>query len=603
MCKKAISVQCYYVLFTTLVMVYLVLRAWKVPLVHDEVITFFNYISYGRLAPFNDYTDANHHLLNTWLSRLSFLLFGGGPLALRLPNLLFFPLYAFYAFRLSQKTEDTMLRIAFLLMMLGSFFFLEFFAFTRGYGMSMALMLMFLSHSLDWMEAAKRRDFFLLLGALSLALLANLTLIPLMGLGLGILLLHTLVGQRRSLFLYLIPLGIMGAFAWLAFEYKEMGLLYYGSPDNSLMLMLETHLLMLFGTQAAWLKGVFLLALGMLLVLYLNVWRNEGFSSLTSARYFLAHLFFGVLAGILGMHHFGGINYPEDRTSLYLYPLGIIAGIALIAGFKGKAFPAMRMSASLMALGILVHGLSHINLRMAACWPNELVPARFFERMEAESKAQEWPYTLSAHRLRSVVWAYYNFDRQGGMPYAHFTQHPDTFADYQLINRDKYPGWDRLYEILEEEPANQSLLVRRKKPLVRIPETAIIQRSTEDTLRSEFFNLQDPDRSKPLPPGSYVVQIGLVVSSPAVPFEAWLVATTADTAGSTLAYEATKLDWVARRWEKDTLRTSMLLRVEEGREAYGMSYLWNLRQQPFFIHEARVQWLRLGVQEEKNPDF
>lgn len=60
----------YFILFI-LLWAYLWLRAIYVPLVHDEIATFYHYIQTGRFLPYLSHWDANNHFLNsalTWLS-------------------------------------------------------------------------------------------------------------------------------------------------------------------------------------------------------------------------------------------------------------------------------------------------------------------------------------------------------------------------------------------------------------------------------------------------------------------------------------------------------------------------------------------------------
>ena len=110
--------------------VYLWLRAYYIPFTHDEVATFFHYINSERFIPFvNAHWYANNHVLNTVLSFLTYKLFGASELSLRLPNLLFFPVFFFFASKLFCEIKDIFLRWLFILTLCLSHYFIEFLPF------------------------------------------------------------------------------------------------------------------------------------------------------------------------------------------------------------------------------------------------------------------------------------------------------------------------------------------------------------------------------------------------------------------------------------------------------------------------------------------
>jgi hypothetical protein len=120
-----------------LVFIYLIFRALYVPLVHDEAATFFHYIVSENFIPPEAHWDANNHILNSALTYLSYSLFGSSELSLRIPNLLTFIIYVVYTFKISKIISNKLLRWVFLISLILAHNFIEFFALTRGYGMSM----------------------------------------------------------------------------------------------------------------------------------------------------------------------------------------------------------------------------------------------------------------------------------------------------------------------------------------------------------------------------------------------------------------------------------------------------------------------------------
>ncbi len=130
-----------YIILSLIVISIAVLRAWFVPVSHDEAATFFNYVQRFHLSPFQAIPDANNHILNTYVTYFLFKLFGSGAFALRLSNLIFLPFYLFFCYKLSKELSSIFLRWIFLLAMVGTFHYMEFFAITRGYGISLTFLM------------------------------------------------------------------------------------------------------------------------------------------------------------------------------------------------------------------------------------------------------------------------------------------------------------------------------------------------------------------------------------------------------------------------------------------------------------------------------
>ena len=159
-----------------LVLIYLILRSIYVPLVHDEAETFFIYFVNGHFLPYQGWVSANNHFLNSFLGHLSFLTFGPEEWALRLPNLIFVPIYGYYLFKLSATIKNTYIRFCALMALLGATFFTEFFALARGYGMAMAMLIVFLYHLQSYLSNKKFKPFLYAQITGFIGLLASLTL-------------------------------------------------------------------------------------------------------------------------------------------------------------------------------------------------------------------------------------------------------------------------------------------------------------------------------------------------------------------------------------------------------------------------------------------
>ena len=128
--------------------IYIVLRALHVPPYSDEVITFFTYVQTGDFQPFYAHVDANNHVLNSLLAHASYLIFGNSIFALRLPNVLFFLLYLYFAWQIRNLFRSNSVGLLWFITICTCHYLITFFHLARGYGISMALLLGALYHLL-----------------------------------------------------------------------------------------------------------------------------------------------------------------------------------------------------------------------------------------------------------------------------------------------------------------------------------------------------------------------------------------------------------------------------------------------------------------------
>ncbi len=122
---------------------YLCLRAYYIPITHDEASTFLVYVTQPLSNTFLGIPPlAANHILHTLLVKCSAYLFGNEVFFLRLPVLLSYLLYFFFSLLLLQRLTS---KPFWIFVGLSSLHFhpylLEFFALSRGYGLSIALMM------------------------------------------------------------------------------------------------------------------------------------------------------------------------------------------------------------------------------------------------------------------------------------------------------------------------------------------------------------------------------------------------------------------------------------------------------------------------------
>ncbi len=130
---------------------YAVLRALRVSLTIDEAITFNEYVSRGFGGLFRIDT-ANNHILNTLLTWLTTRIAGTGVFALRLPNLASHILYLVFSVRLLDRYLRGAAAVAGFVVLNANPYVLEFFSLSRGYGISLGLLMASLYYLFRFMD-------------------------------------------------------------------------------------------------------------------------------------------------------------------------------------------------------------------------------------------------------------------------------------------------------------------------------------------------------------------------------------------------------------------------------------------------------------------
>lgn len=123
---------------------YILLRAWAIPVTHDEAATtiLFTENDYAKLIRFDyGYISANNHLLNTLAAKFFSDWFGISPMSIRLGNVLASIGYLVAGFAIGKQLfgQNVALRAAAAAIWVGNPYLTEFFSLARGYGMSAAL--------------------------------------------------------------------------------------------------------------------------------------------------------------------------------------------------------------------------------------------------------------------------------------------------------------------------------------------------------------------------------------------------------------------------------------------------------------------------------
>lgn len=586
-----------FIAISLLIWAYLWLRAIFVPLVHDEIATFHNYIQIAKFLPYASHWDANNHILNSAISALFYRIFGLSPLVIRLANLMMFPLFCLYLWKSGKFFSQPVVRWAFYISLLMSHGFLEFFSLSRGYGISMALLMPALYYLIRMTEqySVQRLIAVLLWGAF--ATLANLSLFNTYLLITIYLLLfsgfsHQLSTLKQRIismgWVFLTGLPFLTLFSMISFEFRAKGLLYTGGGNGIWEDTIKTLLFRLFSKEDLLLLILVLLLFSLIVVVTAIRLTKE--RNIFSSRLVFAIFLAGNLAGAVLLHLIFKVNYPENRVAIFLFPI-FTGALCFAADDLPRLLRSKTALISLIPLALIpIHFFTHLNLSHASFYVEDLIPASFYQTVKKHHQSGDYPPIVSGNRLTHFCWSFYDFCANGTESQISFTGFPERISDFQIADSADLNYFKGDYTIVDSSDVNQRYLLKRNVLAVRmlIAEKSHIR--TPGLVKNEYVSLYSGNLPA-LNGQSAYIGITAEIYSPEEPFHTWIVAEVKDTAGQTVQYERVSLYWFRPAWNESSKQFKnglFLSRILPGAVTLKL-YVWNIEKVPFSVDKGTVK--------------
>lgn len=604
-----------YILLSTLVFIYLLLRAIYVPLVHDEIATFFYYIQQIDVNPLAGANpDANNHILNSLLSGISHKYLGYSALSIRLPNLLSFILYAFFLWKIGQFLSNKWTQVTFYLSLLCAVYFVQFFALSRGYGMSMAFLFGVFYYCLTLYAKSSARNVAFGLVFMILAVFANMSLLPLIIL-LAIVV-KVLVLKRFKEYNTFKSVGwiVPSVVFWIvgmyyaiiiSFKMKNEGALYYGELDGFWEITVKSQLLMLFETDGMMAQICALVFVFLLVWLVIKGVSADKFNSIFDTHYLFFYLLVGSVIGIELMAIVLHVNYPEDRVGMYLVPL-TIGSFCFAIDKQPLSFSRLL----LISLAIFpVHFLFTLNVSKSSLWQVEYIPERFYQTIKNDTSPHGYGATVGGDGQRIFtytqkiyadtaspkpnmmqLWQKTLFDSNLNIVREN---HPARYLDYLICKPQYIQSILPLFDSVDYAQDTKFRLYKRKQPpnLTKLREFVTPPKSESTEEFVEFYHQKFDTLTHD------ALQLGLTLNLQSLqhPFRARVVTEIRNSkTGEKLDYQFFQLNWMYQKTEQtETIRQRFIVNnlKEFTRDSTIeiVFYLWNIRQKPFTLYGAKVE--------------
>ena len=322
-----------WVIIIYLITMYVVaLKAATAPITHDESITILiwsstDFINVWKMVSIHGVpADANNHIINSFLTKISEKLFGFTEFVHRLPNVLSFTVFYIglvFSLKILSKDDTTIL----LSLPIGIFYigFLDFFSLSRGYGISFALIMASLQQSLSFIKTNRIANLISSQILCILSVLANFTSLNFYVAQLAIITLIILYTNKRNgaKELAILTASFMIGCLLIAPPILKLlgsGAFYFGSNSGLLRSVFGTMLKELSGKQSK----IFELFLAILMILGLGYKligsiKNKSLIASTST-YFTAILIL-ITISIYLQSIILSTPYITRRATLYLWPI------------------------------------------------------------------------------------------------------------------------------------------------------------------------------------------------------------------------------------------------------------------------------------------
>lgn len=583
---------------------YLVMRSVWLPIQHDEAATFYYYIQTGNFLPPNAHWDANNHILNSFLSHISYKLFGNEVWILRLPNLLSFALFFWSSWKISALLKKPLIRWGLFLSLVMAHYLFEFFGQTRGYGLSMALLLTAIWVLLQFLKNRSTFILFSIIFILFLATAANLTLLTSSFLMIAYALIIPFSQDgfssktiRLTFGSLLLSILLFAPLVWFSFALKKGGALYYGGMSgfwdytgSSLSLYFTGYYNFLLSIIYSVLFYVLVLTSIFILLKIKNL------KTIVSEypSFIFIWLLTGSVASVFTLRYLLNVNFPEDRTAVYLYPF-LVGAIAFLINDLHKI---SNKNLSLLAIPLFyfpLHFLFKINTSTTIFPMAENPPREFFDIVSNQKPlhGHGYPLTIGGYHMQRLCWSYMNHQNGGHQGEMLVSNHIDTLCDFQIIDITRVlpNNFEHLYAPLNDKPKNNLNLYQRKKQLTYHPVHRIDSITNWNHSQDEYFDLfvyNIPDSLKEKP---FFVGVNATIDVHNYPFVASVVISQQNAAGKELSQENIHLDWMKKKWDNqiNNLKHGIIIPPVHPDSKQLLVYLWNQKNNSFLIRNGKVE--------------
>jgi hypothetical protein len=564
---------------TLLILGYLLLRAAFTEFIVDEAVSYHYYAYKGRFYGENIHWDAANHPLNSLLGHLMFKVFGDLYLTLRMFSLLSFLLYAWSAYQLCKGFSRKSLVYLSFLSLVSIPYLLEYFAYFRGYGLSMGPYLASIYFMIRFFKDKKVKYLGSCYLFLVIALSANLTLINSVVLLMFGAILFQIVGYKTfklkaHILLFVINIGMVMAtfpFVRFAFDLKENGCLYYAALDGFWDITAVSLIEVVFFKSHNHLMYAFIALFIVLSYISLKKWITYGFIKWAELDWSVyLYLFLGNFVASVVLAELLAVNYPMDRTGMYFIPIFLLLLFQLLERLKWSEYLLIYFPISLF---------SNLSLHGSVYTPEQRLTSAFFDKVNKFIKPNytiggfptlvpNWEFLSSKSKEKKSV-LLKGFEESKKVDVLILQGITPIYSDFYNPYLKKY------YKVIARDNITKHVAYLRK---TRIPKTLVYSKS--NLLKrgdSEFINIIETVVLDSLEINSlFTVNITGNLDIESKSNDTQLVVSVTNNKGAILSYQTVDFDIIFQnQFVKNRIVHNFIVENLNDNEINISVYLWN----------------------------
>mgnify|MGYP002623651025 FL=1 len=557
-----------YFFLAALVWVYVAFRAWLVPFAHDEIATFFHYVQVEKFLPFNALYDANNHFLNSLLTYFSFKLFGSHQFFLRLPNLLISFIYFLYLWKIGKHhISKTTFRWSFFIIMLFSHYLIEYFGYSRGYGLMSSFLMATLYYFIHYIKENNKKHFWLLNVFLLLSFMSSLTIFFF---SILLIMYVTMVAfYKRTHHWVYTTLNLLfwnGIFicAYIYFKILDQNnQLYLGENTGIWEVSVKSFLKCFVGYDNGLAQIIFAILLILWVVIMIKHFLNLKYSRcLLKIEVVFFLLFMGSVVSYLLANFLLDVNFPTDRAVIYVFPV-LVLGIVLL-------MDKLEQTNTIVYLPILILLITPITFPFLLNFTHytyidftyDRFSGRFIQTIINKSNSDNYLPTVSGYKMRHFVYNYYNYQMGGYLPNIQYSDYPSKISDFQIVDTTNLNIDFSKYDIIDKDEVNSYFLLERKNMLRRnLIQEIRVEKITNN--KNEFFEFYNDTNCTRFLNKNLLLEYDIKLSSEKNPFKSWVVISIFDKKNEPIVYEYYPLNWSRYSWDKNSENLKTVIYVSD----------------------------------------
>lgn len=577
--------------------IYILARAFILPVSIDEAGTFFYYINTDNFIPFsnNYHWTANNHILNSAIAWLGVKIFGVSQLSLRIGSVLFFIPYLIYIYLFSKKINSLSLKWVFRFFFISATALIEFFCISRGYGISLACVLGAFYHLQKYLHYKKTVQFIICVIYISLASVANLNSILLFAMIIFCGLLFFAVNFKQTVFkekLIMLVVFILSSWVFIYLKsildkLKSLDELMHGSDIENINQLFDSLVSSLYLTSN---KSLIYYIIAVILLFTVTGWLYLLFKrKKIYEEYNLFIFFIASIMCVVFLKYYLHINLPKDRTTIQLFFILMLSFYFVVNYLELYIKKTIRIIYILPCI-LILYSLLNINIKHPNFNFYSYIPAAFYQYISEHYTPET---TISAFENCDMIWGIHNIINKKSIAIQQ-TDFPNKDCDYiiskktennhYLLNTNEYKK--KYTQIFSNNSKHGYVLYKRKSPVIL---KKCFDKHTEinNFTNNEYINLCDTVLSSE----NYNIYTQMDITSKNKNIFSWFVIDVSDTTNTNLLYEYCALDRLSLNYKKaKRINISFNLCKPKISRIRIKAYIWNIKQQDIMLKKAKIKF-------------